>query len=107
MSSRSKGSEGWPFLSTIGCVEVPADPSSLLIHHVPLASIHLRSTDCESLEYKYLTFAPCRRVGRELSVAVDDYCFGALVLGLSSLEFGAARQRASRFRRWSLASATR
>ncbi|MNF34698.1 hypothetical protein D3C85_1096590 [compost metagenome] len=37
-----------------GRVEVPTDPSSLLMQLVPLASIHVRGTDCESLEYKHL-----------------------------------------------------
>lgn len=35
-------------------VEIPADPSSLLTQHVPLASIHVRGVDCESLVFKHL-----------------------------------------------------
>lgn len=35
-------------------VERPADPSSLLSQHIPLASIHVRGVDCESLAFKHL-----------------------------------------------------
>lgn len=35
-------------------VEIPADPSSLLTQHVPLASIHVRGVDCESLVFQHL-----------------------------------------------------
>jgi len=40
--------------TAIGRVEVPADPSLLPMLLVPLASIHVRGTECESLEYKHL-----------------------------------------------------
>ncbi|MFJ2689421.1 hypothetical protein [Pseudomonas sp. NPDC087336] len=40
--------------TAIGRVDVPADPSSLPMQLVPLASIFVRGTDCESLEYKHL-----------------------------------------------------
>lgn len=46
--------KGGRIYTTIGRVEVPADPSSLPMQLVPLASILVRGTDCESLEYKHL-----------------------------------------------------
>lgn len=35
-------------------VETPSDPASLLTQNVPLASIHVRGVDCESLTFKHL-----------------------------------------------------
>lgn len=35
-------------------VENPADPASLITQNVPLASIHVRSEDCDSLVFQHL-----------------------------------------------------
>lgn len=40
--------------TSIAKVDRPSDPASLLQQHIPLASIHVRGIDCESLEYKHL-----------------------------------------------------
>lgn len=43
--------------TSLAKVDRPADPASLLQQHLPLASIHVRGIDCESLEYKHLVVA--------------------------------------------------
>ncbi|MCY1527792.1 hypothetical protein D9M68_628740 [compost metagenome] len=46
--------KGGKVATSLAKVERPSNPASLLQQHMPLASIHVRGIECESLEYKHL-----------------------------------------------------